>query len=153
MGKLKEQCNELAVKLSKIEATFELECYRAEARVRKQWEAHEDRLVQQLKELQHQRRVQEEHITLTPFTEVKQTKDILMNPSHIDQRKSLQCSASQSTKGVQWVENMPGEEPTMPRGMVNKPAGGSLEPSVPLVVDNTVAHGVFNSRTLVTCTQ
>ena len=51
MSKLKEQCNELIVKLNKIEATLELECYRAEARVRKQCEAHEDRLVQQLKEL------------------------------------------------------------------------------------------------------
>ena len=47
------QCySELAGKLNKVEATIELECYRAEARVRKQWEAREDRLAQQLKELQ-----------------------------------------------------------------------------------------------------
>ena len=49
MNKLKQECSELAGKSNKVEATIELECYRAEARVRKQWEAHEDRLVQQLK--------------------------------------------------------------------------------------------------------
>ena len=45
VNKLKQECSELAGKLNKVEATIELECYRAEARVRKQWEAREDRLV------------------------------------------------------------------------------------------------------------
>ena len=66
VNKLKQECSELAGKLNKVEATIELECYRAEARVRKQWEAHEDRLVQQLKELQYQ----------------KQPKDVSVNASY-----------------------------------------------------------------------
>ena len=52
-GKLKEQCAQLAGKLERVGSTIELECYRAEAKVRRQWEACEDRLVQQLQELQH----------------------------------------------------------------------------------------------------
>jgi len=39
---------------------MELECFRAEAKVRKQYEAHEDRLVQQLEDLQYRNRLQEE---------------------------------------------------------------------------------------------
>ena len=66
VNKLKQECCELAGKLNKVETTIELECYRAEARVRKQWEACEDRLVQQLKELQYQ----------------KQPKDVSVNVSY-----------------------------------------------------------------------
>ena len=40
--------------MNQVEASLELECYRVEARVQKQWEAHKERLVQQLVELQHQ---------------------------------------------------------------------------------------------------
>ena len=148
MGKLKEECNELAEKLNKIEATLELECYRAEAKVRKQWEAREDRLVQQLQELQHQRRVQEENVLTSPKIN-QTTKNVSTKPPVIDQQKSPQYSASryQSTKGVQWVglDNIPGEESTMSCGVVSKPVVGSLESFVPLVVDNTVTHGVCNS--------
>lgn len=75
-----------------------------------------------------------------------------MNSSHtpiIDQQKSSQCSTShhQSTKSVQWVgtENMLGEEPIMSGEMGSKPVVDGLESSVPLVVDNTVTHGVINS--------
>ena len=42
-----------------VEAGLELESYRAESRVQKQWEAHEGILVQQLVELQHQVKVQQ----------------------------------------------------------------------------------------------
>ena len=56
---MKQQNNELEQKLIQVETGLELECYRAESRVRKQWEAREGRLVQQLVELQHQVKVQE----------------------------------------------------------------------------------------------
>ena len=80
VNKLKQECSELAGKLNKFESTVELECYRAEATVRKQWEAREDRLVQQLKELQYQ----------------KQPKDVSVSASNslISQQKSPQYSVS-----------------------------------------------------------
>ena len=59
MNRVKQQNNELEQKIIQVEAGLELECYRAELRVRKQWEAREGRLVQQLVELQHQVKVQE----------------------------------------------------------------------------------------------
>ena len=40
----KEQCKEIAGKLESVEATMELECFRAEAKVRKQCKAREDHL-------------------------------------------------------------------------------------------------------------
>ena len=46
-------------KTIQVEAGLDLECYRAESRVRKQWKAREGILVQQLVELQHQVKVQE----------------------------------------------------------------------------------------------
>ena len=59
LSRVKQQNNELEQKMIQVEAGLELECYRAESRVQKQWEAHEGRLVQQLVELQHQVKVQE----------------------------------------------------------------------------------------------
>ena len=52
VSKLNEQCSDLRGKLTKVETTLELECYRAEAKIHQQWEAREERLVQQLNELQ-----------------------------------------------------------------------------------------------------
>ena len=49
----KQQNNELEQKVIQVEVSLELKCYRAEAKVQKQWEAREERLVQQLVELQH----------------------------------------------------------------------------------------------------
>ena len=48
----KTKCAELQLKVNQIENNLELECFRAVARERKQWEAREQRLVQQLQELQ-----------------------------------------------------------------------------------------------------
>ena len=48
----KRKCAELQQKVTQIENNAELECFRAVARERKQWEAREERLVQQLRELQ-----------------------------------------------------------------------------------------------------
>ena len=45
VSKLNEHCSDLRGKLTKVETTLELECYRAEAKVRQQWEAREERLV------------------------------------------------------------------------------------------------------------
>ena len=46
------KCAELQQKVTQIESNAELECFRAVAKERKQWEACEERLVQQLRELQ-----------------------------------------------------------------------------------------------------
>ena len=59
LNRVKQQNNELEQKIIQVGAGLELECYRAESRVRKQWEACERRLVQQLVELQYQVKVQE----------------------------------------------------------------------------------------------
>ena len=48
----KSKCAELQLKVNQIENNLELACFRAVAKERKQWEAREQRLVQQLKELQ-----------------------------------------------------------------------------------------------------
>ena len=45
----KHECTELQLKVTNIENNAELECFRAMARERKQWEAREERLVQQLR--------------------------------------------------------------------------------------------------------
>jgi len=42
VSKLKEKSNELAEKLNKMETNFELECYRAEAKIRKHCKACEE---------------------------------------------------------------------------------------------------------------
>ena len=91
-----------------------MECYRAEARVRKQWEAREDRLAQQLKELQYQ----------------KQPKDVSCSVSHY-----------QSNKGVKWVDvqNTSEEDPMMIGEKVCKPVAGSLG-----VSDAVASGTVFN---------
>ena len=127
---MKQECSELAGKLNKFESTVELECYRAEARVRKQWEAHEDRMVQQLKELQYQ----------------KQPKDVSVSASYssTSQQKSPQCSVShyQSNKGVKWVDvqNISEEDPMVIGEKVSKPVVGSLG------LSDAVASGtVFNA--------
>ena len=65
MSKLKDKTNELVEKLNKMKTNFELECYRAEAKVRRQCEVREERLLQQLNELQHQRKeVKEEKVII-----------------------------------------------------------------------------------------
>ena len=51
---MKQQNSELEQKIIQVEASLELKYYRAEAKVQKQWEAREERLVQQLIKLQHQ---------------------------------------------------------------------------------------------------
>ena len=48
----KYKCTELQLRLTRIENNMELECFRAVAKERKQWENCEERLAQQLKELQ-----------------------------------------------------------------------------------------------------
>ena len=50
----KSKCAELQLKVNQIENNMELECFRAVTKERKQWEACEQRLVQQLQELQQQ---------------------------------------------------------------------------------------------------
>ena len=50
----KHECTELQLKVINIENRAELVCFRAVARERKQWEACEERLVQQLRQLQQQ---------------------------------------------------------------------------------------------------
>ena len=45
LSKVKQQNNELKQKVTQVEASLELKCYRAEAKVQKQWEAREERLV------------------------------------------------------------------------------------------------------------
>ena len=74
VGKLKEQCQELAGKLESVKVTMELECYRAEAKVRKQYEAREGRLVQQLEGLQHQIRLREDKVMFTALQTVEERR-------------------------------------------------------------------------------
>ena len=50
----KHECTELQLKVTNIENKAELLCFRAVTRERKQWEACEERLVQQLRQLQQQ---------------------------------------------------------------------------------------------------
>ena len=50
----KRERTELQLKVTNIENNLELECFRAVARERKQWEACEERLVQQLRQSQQQ---------------------------------------------------------------------------------------------------
>ena len=50
----KYKCTELQLRVTQIENNMELECFRAVAKERTQWENHEERLVQQLRELQLQ---------------------------------------------------------------------------------------------------
>jgi len=66
-------------KLESVEVTMELECYRAEAKVRKQYE---DQLVQQL-ELQHQNRLQEEGVIFTPQKRVEEPEDLSGGQVHV----------------------------------------------------------------------
>ena len=127
---MKQECSESAGKLNKVETTTELECYRAEARVRKQWEAREDRLVQQLKELKYQ----------------KQPKDVSVNASYTltGLQKSPQYSTShyQSTEGAQWVNvvNISEEDPMVMGEKVSKPVVGNLVSS-----DAVASVNVFNA--------
>ena len=51
----KYKCTELQLRVTQIENNMKLECFRAVAKQRIQWENHEERLVQQLRELQQHR--------------------------------------------------------------------------------------------------
>ena len=48
------KCVDLQQRVTQLENSMELECFRAVDRERKQWESREERLVQQLRELQQQ---------------------------------------------------------------------------------------------------
>ena len=48
------KCEDLQQRVTQLESNMELECFRATDRERKQWESREERLVQQLRELQQQ---------------------------------------------------------------------------------------------------
>ena len=50
----KHECTKLQLKVTNIVNKAELECFRAMARERKQWEANDERLLQQLRQLQQQ---------------------------------------------------------------------------------------------------
>ena len=62
----KYKCTELQLRVTQIERNMELECFRAVAKERTQWENREERLVQQLRELQLQQHYV--HVGLLPET-------------------------------------------------------------------------------------
>jgi len=120
VSKLKEKSNELAEKLNKIKTNFELECYRAEAKVRKQCEAHEKWLLQQLNELQHQRKeVKEEKVIIGTAVKTAVHQKDMKNSACIPAMDQQNLPGSpteyqEPTKGIQWfgLDRTPKEEPT-----------------------------------------
>ena len=101
---MKQQNNELEQKIIQVEASLELKCYRAEAKVQKQWEARKERLVKQLIELQHQ--VKEkgaDGVLPTPTIKTELTEanqPVMLNqktPEHLSQ-----STGTQPTRRIQW---------------------------------------------------
>jgi len=109
VSKLKDKSNELAEELNKMETNFELECYRAGAKVRKQCEAHEEQLLQQLNELQHQRKeVKEEKVIIGTVAKTAVHQRDMKTSTYIpamDQRNppGSPTEYQDPTKGIQWL--------------------------------------------------
>jgi len=87
---------------------LELECFRAEARVRGQWEAHEGRLVEHLAELQCQLRGKktEEPLPRLKMDELVEgsqnsnlTAKTILTPANMSKNKQPECRLP---KSVQW---------------------------------------------------
>ena len=104
LSKVKQQNNELEQKIIQVEASLELKCYRAEAKVQKQWEAREERLVQQLVELQHQ--VKEKGVDgVLPAPTIKTEPTEVNQPVMLNQQTPEHLSRStgtQPTRRIQW---------------------------------------------------
>ena len=101
---MKQQNNELEQKVIQVEASLELKCYRAEAKVQKQWEAREERLVQQLVELQHQVKGKGvDGVLSAPTIKTEPTEanqPVMLNqqtPEHLSQ-----STGTQPTRRIQW---------------------------------------------------
>ena len=104
LNRVKQQNNELEQKVIQVEASLELKCYRAEAKVQKQWEAREERLVQQLVELQHQVKGKGvDGVLSAPTLKTEPTEanqPVMLNqqtPEHLSQ-----STGTQPTKRIQW---------------------------------------------------
>ena len=67
INKLQQLNGELEKKIVLVENNLELECFRAEAKERKQWEACEGRLVEYVAELQHQLKNKDTGLGLEPL--------------------------------------------------------------------------------------
>ena len=101
---VKQQNNELEQKVIQVETSLELKCYRAEAKVQKQWKAREERLVQQLIELQHQ--VKEKGVDgVLPAPTIKTEPTEVNQPVMLNQKTPehlSQSTATQPTRKIQW---------------------------------------------------
>ena len=104
LNRVKQQNNELEQKVIQVEASLELKCYRAEAKVQKHWEAREERLVQQLVELQHQVKGKGVDGVLSAPT-IKTEPTEANQPVMLNQQTSEHLSQStviQPTRRIQW---------------------------------------------------
>ena len=109
LSRVKQQNNELEQKVIQVEASLELKCYRAEAKVKKQWEAREERLVQQLIELQHQ--VKEKGVdgvlpAPTIKTEPTEANQPVMLNQQIPEHLSQQSTGTQPARRTQWQNSI-----------------------------------------------
>ena len=104
LSKVKQQNNELEQKVTQVEASLELKYNRAEAKVQKHWEAREERLVQQLVELQHQ--VKEKGVDgVLPAPTIKTEPTEVNQPVMLNQQAPEHLSRStgtQPTRRIQW---------------------------------------------------
>ena len=88
INKLQQLNGELEKKISLVENNLELECFRAEAKERKQWEAREGRLVEYVAELQCQLKNKETGVEPLPLWIVDKTVEGSDNGSFKQQMQS-----------------------------------------------------------------
>ena len=100
---MKQQNNKLEQKVIQVEASLELKCYKAEAKVQKQWEAREERLVQQLVELQH--RVKEKGVDgVLPVPTIKTELTEVNQPVMLNQQTPEHLSRSTGTQPTRRIQ-------------------------------------------------
>ena len=122
LNKLQKLNGELERKVLLAEDKLELECYRAEAKVRRQWEACEGRLVEQLAELQC--RLKSKEAGRGPWQTSK--RDVLVEGFHntsalsstnVSTTKQPVCTSSPSITRAQWqVSDYSGQQQSVQSG-------------------------------------
>ena len=122
LNKLQKLNGELERKVLLAEDKLELECYRAEAKVRRQWEACEGRLVEQLAELQS--RLKSKEAGRGPWQTSK--RDVLVERFHntsalsstnVSTTKQPVCTSSPSITRAQWqVSDYSGQQQSVQSG-------------------------------------
>ena len=113
---------DLQQRVTQLESSMDLECFRAVDRERKQWESHEERLIRQLRELQQQLApagllsgVKGQVTKQTQAGELKQPQNTQLSPlerdikPRVDERIGIGVAFGQQQLATDYQQSLPVE--------------------------------------------